>query len=107
MPPIKGSQISSGTPSGGASSPIGTGGGGGGCFIATAAYGSSLNDEVRILRQFRDTYLLKSDAGRAVVSVYVKYSPRIASHIRRNAFARTLVRLALRPVVMAAKLFVG
>jgi YVTN family beta-propeller protein len=49
--------------------------GGGGCFIATAAYGSSMEPDVTILRRFRDTYLLSFGPGYFFVNAYYRHSP--------------------------------
>ena len=51
------------------------------CFIATAAYGSPLDDKVQILCKFRDTYLLKNILGRIFIKFYYSISPKIAEYI--------------------------
>ncbi len=79
------------------------GGGGGGCFIATAAYGSPLAEEVWILRELRDTYLLKNIFGKAIVFLYYKYSPALAHHISRHKKARKAIRIGLYPLVTLSK----
>jgi YVTN family beta-propeller protein len=88
----------------------GGGGGGGcgqgdpcGCFIATAAYGSSMAGEVVTLRRFRDDHLMKSAAGRGFVRLYYQYSPAVADFIRERDSLRAAVRWGLWPVVAVIK----
>jgi len=77
------------------------GAGPGGCFIATAAYGSDMAEEVKILREFRDRYLLTNTLGKGFVSLYYQHSPAIAQFISQRDSLRALVRLSLLvPVTM-------
>jgi len=75
------------------------GDGGGGCFIATAAYGSLFEPHVEVLREFRDAFLLPSRIGKAFVETYYRYSPPVAGFIADNESLKAVVRVALAPVV--------
>ncbi|MFO7554711.1 MAG: fibronectin type III domain-containing protein [Desulfobacterales bacterium] len=70
-----------------------------GCFIATAAYGSMVEPHVKILRDFRDRFLMTDDTGKIFVELYYKYSPPLARFIARHDNLRMMVRIALFPVV--------
>ena len=85
----------------------GGGGPGGGCFIATASYGSPFAEEVRVLSRFRDVHLTTNIFGRAFVRAYCKLSPPAAKFISGNPVLKFMVRLYLKPLVKLAKLVVG
>lgn len=93
--------VSSGTT--GSSAIVSNTGSKSGCFIATAAYGSYLDPHVMVLRHFRDDVLLQSELGSAFVSFYYKHSPPVADFIARHDSLRTIMRLALTPLVFAVE----
>ena len=70
----------------------------GGCFIATAAYGSYLAPHVKILRNFRDKHLITNAPGRMVVALYYEFSPPVAVFIANHETCRDITRLMLTPV---------
>jgi len=77
-----------------------SGSGSGGCFIATAAYGTPTAEQIDILREFRDIVLLESSAGSQFVALYYQFSPPIADFISGSSLLRTLVReLLVDPIV--------
>lgn len=73
------------------------------CVIATAAYGSPLERDVKTLRVFRDKVLMKNAVGRALVRFYYELSPALAEIIASRPWLRTLTRGLLWPVVFAIK----
>jgi hypothetical protein len=74
-----------------------------GCFIATAAYRTSMAWEVKTLSTFRDKFLLTNFHGKQFVKCYYKISPRIAKIISGNGLLRLMVRTGLRPIVFLCK----
>ena len=72
------------------------------CFIATAAYGSQQEHHVKVLRQFRDKYLLTNNPGRAFVKQYYRLSPPIARDIADSKTKKAVVRIALIPLYIFA-----
>lgn len=76
-----------------------------GCFIATAAYGSSMDPRLEILRNFRDQTLEHSVLGRKFVDLYYDTSPPVAEFISTRTWLRFLVRCGLLPVLLVLGLF--
>ena len=73
----------------------------GGCFIATAAYGTPFDERIDRLRHFRDHSLARSGVGRAFIARYYRHSPPIAEYIQSRPVLRALVRVLLIPVLLA------
>lgn len=69
------------------------------CFIATAAFGSSMAGKIEVLRLLRDRVLMKNVAGRAFVQMYYRYSPPVARLIASEDGGRGVVRALLLPVI--------
>lgn len=77
---------------------------GGDCFIATAAYGSELADDVQELRSFRDDILLHTRVGADFFEEYFRHyyrlSPVIVQMMHQDPEVRELVRWSLvAPIV--------
>ena len=70
-----------------------------GCFIATAAYGTPMAEEIEILREFRDEYLLTNPVGKGLVDFYYRVSPPMAEFITDNPSLKPIVRAGLVPAV--------
>ena len=69
------------------------------CFIATATYGTTMAEEIQILREFRDEYLLTNPLGQALVGLYYGISPPIAEFIAEHPGLKPIVRAGLVPAV--------
>lgn len=71
----------------------------GGCFIATAAFGSYVEPHVMVLRQLRDNVLMRYSWGRDFVAFYYEEGPQWAAFIADREWAKGLVRVSLMPLV--------
>jgi hypothetical protein len=69
------------------------------CFVATAAYGSLLANDVETLRTFRDQYLHTNVLGELAVETYYSAGPALAGVIDESDDLRATTRAALAPVV--------
>jgi hypothetical protein len=70
----------------------------GGCFVATAAWGSALAPEVAALRRVRDGLLPKSGLFVAASNLYYRSGPAAAALLARSDTARALARQLIGPV---------
>ncbi|MDY0142204.1 MAG: CFI-box-CTERM domain-containing protein [Bacteroidales bacterium] len=77
-----------------------------GCFIATACYGDYNNLNVIILRNFRDTKLLKTFFGKTFIHCYYNFSPYFANIISKNKTLQYVSRkIIVYPLVKSISLF--
>jgi hypothetical protein len=73
-----------------------------GCFIATAAFGSTLAPEVAALRRVRDAAVARSGFARLAAELYYRAAPAAARVLGATDVGRALVRGPLRPIAAAA-----
>lgn len=74
-----------------------------GCFVATAALGTSDHPDLDTLRSYRDRILMTSMMGRAFVAFYYRVSPPLAAVIARSSTLRSLaLRCIVRPALRKA-----
>ena len=67
----------------------------GGCYVATAVYGSYDAPEVLCLRRFRDETLAHSIFGRMFISLYYHFSPPFAEWLKDAPRINKFVRIIL------------
>ena len=68
------------------------------CFIATAAYGSSMDGHLKTFRSFRHKFLLTREWGKKFVRLYYKYGPYAARWIEKHSWSKPVVRVLLWPL---------
>lgn len=71
----------------------------GGCYVATAVYGSYDCPEVWVLRRWRDTYLTSSTIGRQFIRLYYRTSPGVVRAVGDHPWFTGVVRRSLNRFV--------
>jgi hypothetical protein len=69
------------------------------CFVATAAYGSLMANDVVMLRDARDRLLRSNVAGELLVEAYYTFGPALAGIVGESDELRGVARDALDPLV--------
>jgi len=64
-------------------------------------------EEIGILRQFRDEYLITNPMGNALVNLYYRVSPPMAEFITAHPSLKPIVRAGLVPAVVMSTLVVN
>lgn len=77
------------------------------CFVATAAWGDPMADEVVAFRTFRDLYLRTNPVGRRFIVLYYRHGATAAGMIAGSRFLRRTVRGMLMPVLWVVRRLPG
>ena len=77
------------------------------CCVATAAYGTPMAEEIQILREFRDEYLLTNPVGKSLVEFYYSASPPMAEFITEHPSLKPVARVGLLPAVAMSTIAVN
>ena len=73
------------------------------CFIATAAYGSLMANDVEMLRSFRDSVLRSTVFGELAIETYYTFGPPVAGVVGESELLRATARGVLAPVVAVVR----
>jgi hypothetical protein len=73
------------------------------CFVATAAYGSLMANDVEMLRRFRDLALKHSVIGELAIETYYTFGPSVAGVVGESELLRWTAREVLEPIVDRVK----
>jgi hypothetical protein len=74
-------------------------GDGGGCFIATACYGSPTHQRVNQLRTIKNRLLTRSKIAAMAYRIYYVFSPSVALKIRNMSKTKRLIRLVIERIM--------
>jgi hypothetical protein len=81
---------------------------GGGCLIATATFGSEMSTQVQMLREIRDSQILKTQAGALFLSgfnqFYYSFSPTIADWERQSPAFKEITKITITPLLTSLSL---
>lgn len=78
------------------------------CFVATAAYGTSMSVDIQALREFRDRVIRRFDTGKRFVEWYYEKGGDFFRWVRGHEGFRAIVRVALIvPVAVSKVVFCG
>jgi len=81
---------------------------GGGCLIATATFGSEMSTQVQMLREVRDSQILKTRAGALFLSgfnqFYYSFSPTISDWERQSPAFKEVVKITITPLLTSLSL---
>jgi hypothetical protein len=64
-------------------------------------------EEIQILREFRDEYLLANPLGQALTNIYYCASPPVAEFITDHPGLKPVVRAGLAPALAASAMIIG
>lgn len=69
------------------------------CFIATAAYGSLMANDVELLRHVRDATLRQTIFGELLIETYYTFGPAVAGVVGESDVLRASARAVLAPII--------
>src|SRR4029077_16159621 len=69
------------------------------CFVATAAYGTAMANDVELLRHFRDAMLQSTVIGELAVETYYTFGPAVAGVVGESDLLRASARDVLVPII--------